>query len=206
MGAIAGLIIAGGKNLRMNGQDKAFLAIDGEQLIDRTVNILKSTCREVFVVTNSPLSYLNFDCHIVADIYPNKGPLGGIYTGLLYSSLEKAIVVACDMPFLDRDFICYMKSIADAHDIVVPKVAGKYQPLHAIYSKACLPRIKQLLLADRLKVTNFYRSYKILSISEEQASKFGNPQMMFANVNSPMEVEAARGEHNANSDFPPPQE
>ncbi|MDI6815476.1 MAG: NTP transferase domain-containing protein [Dehalococcoidales bacterium] len=55
------------------------------------------------VRSNLSLSFFNHPkLRIVADTYPGKGPLGGIYTGLATSDSFYNLVVACDMPFLNQ--------------------------------------------------------------------------------------------------------
>ena len=89
---MTGIILAGGKNSRM-GTNKAFLEIDGSRLIDKTINIYRKIFSEIIIVTNDPLSYIEFtDAAIVTDIYKGKGPLGGIYTGLFYSKNNYAFI------------------------------------------------------------------------------------------------------------------
>ncbi|MCX5820100.1 MAG: molybdenum cofactor guanylyltransferase, partial [Deltaproteobacteria bacterium] len=106
---MTGVILSGGKNRRM-GENKAFLRIEGERLIDRTVRLFRTVFQEVIIVTGSPLDYLDQQATIVTDILPEKGALGGIYTGLFYATEEHAFVTACDMPFLNRAFLEYMVS------------------------------------------------------------------------------------------------
>jgi molybdopterin-guanine dinucleotide biosynthesis protein A len=87
------------------GENKAFVVMDGERLIDRTLRIFRSLFRETIIVTNSPLDYLDCDAAIVTDIYPGKKALGGVYTGLFYAADPHAFVAACDMPCLNPGFI-----------------------------------------------------------------------------------------------------
>ncbi|MBN1613393.1 MAG: molybdenum cofactor guanylyltransferase [Deltaproteobacteria bacterium] len=166
------------------GTNKAFLEIDGERLIDRTVRIFREIFDEIILVTNSPLEYLDQDVDIVTDIYKGKGALGGIFTGIFYASGSRSFVAACDMPYLNRSFIEHMIRLADAYDVVVPRTAEGYQPLHAIYSKNCLAPIKKLLLEDRLKVSGFFKGRKLLMIGEEILRGFDPEGMMFFNVNT----------------------
>ena len=147
---ITGIILAGGKNTRM-GVNKAFLEIDGLRLIDRTLDIYRRIFSEIIIVSNDPLSYLEFtDTAIVTDIYKGKGPLGGIYTGLLYAKNNYAFACPCDMPFLTEEFIDYLIGQAGQHDVIVPELANGFQPLHAIYARNCLPSIKPRLVANKL--------------------------------------------------------
>jgi molybdopterin-guanine dinucleotide biosynthesis protein A len=180
---MTGIILSGGENSRM-GANKAFVVIEGERLIDRTLKIFKDLFREVIVVTNSPLDYLDLDVTLVTDIYPGKKALGGIYTGLFYATCPHAFVAACDMPYLNPRFIACMMDQAPACDIVVPETPEGIEPLHAIYAKSCLPHIKRRILQDRLKVTGFYKGLKCLTIPEAIQKTFDPDIRMFINVNT----------------------
>jgi len=171
------------------GANKAFLHVGGERLIDRTVKIFKEIFPEVILVNNSPLDYLDQDCIIATDIIKGKGPLGGIYTGLFYASHERIFMAACDMPFLNRAFIKYMMDHCADFDIVVPELPDGLQPLHAIYSRRCLPVIKRLIDKDQLKITGFYKGFKKLTISEGVTKRFDPKGMMFINVNTEEDLE-----------------
>lgn len=183
-----GIILAGGKNKRM-GENKAFLEINGERLIDRTLAIFRKIFHDIIIVTNDPLSYIEFtDAAIVTDIYKEKGPLGGIYTGLFYSRNDYAFVCPCDMPFLNKDFIEYLVGKNGKYDVIVPEFSEGYQPLHAVYSRNCLPSIKRLLLMDKLKITGFYRDMRVLMIPPAQITPFDNDGRLFRNLNTPQDV------------------
>jgi len=187
---MTGIILSGGKNTRM-GENKAFIRVDGERIIDRTIRIFRDLFEETVLVTNDPLAYLEFDLTIVTDIIKGKGALGGIYTGLFHSSCEQAFVSPCDMPFLNSDFIRYMQERAQGYDVVVPVQPAGFQPLHAIYSRRCLPAIKQCIDEDRLKITGFYKKARVLEIPPEVTASFDPVGRMFFNVNTPGDLEEA---------------
>ncbi|MFZ3157386.1 MAG: molybdenum cofactor guanylyltransferase [Smithella sp.] len=190
---MTGIILAGGRNSRM-GENKAFLEIDAERLIDKTMNLYRQIFADVIIVTNDPLSYVeSADAAIATDIYKGKGPLGGIYTGLFYAKTDYAFVCPCDMPFLNKDFVEYLLAQAGKYDVIVPETADGYQPLHAVYSRNCLPSIKRLLLMDKLKITGFYRDMRVLAISEEQIRPFNKDGRIFQNLNTPEELEKVQG-------------
>lgn len=190
---ITGVILSGGRNTRM-GVNKAFLEIGPSSLMDQTLDIFRRLFSDILIVTNDPLSYLEFDdAAVVTDIYKGKGPLGGIYTGLFYAKNPLAFTCPCDMPFLNEDFIAYMIRQAGKHDVVVPELSHGYQPLHAIYSRNCLPSIKRLLLMDKLKITGFYRDIRVLAIGEEQIRPFNPDGRLFSNLNTPGDVEKLAG-------------
>lgn len=183
---MTGVILSGGKNSRM-GSNKAFLDVGGERLIDRTVRIYREIFTKIILVTNEPHLYLDQDVTIVTDLEKNKGPLMGIYTGLFWASSDPVFFAACDMPFLNADFIRYLIEQAAGFDIVVPETADGLQPLHAVYSQGCLAPIKALLARDRLKVTGFYKGMKVKIVSQAVVQGFDPEGRPFLNINTPDE-------------------
>ena len=182
---MTGIILAGGKNSRM-GTNKAFLQINGVRLIDNILGIFQEIFNEIIIVTNKPLAYIEFStASIVTDVYKGKGPLGGIYTGLFYSKNNYAFVSSCDMPYLNKDFILSMTEQTGKHDVIVPTCAEGFQPLHAIYSRNCLPAIKRLLITNKLKVTGFYNEMHLLKIPREKIQPFNPDDRLFLNINTP---------------------
>ena len=185
---MTGIILAGGENSRM-GENKAFVVIDGERLIDRILKIFRDLFKDVIVVTNSPLDYLDLDVTLVTDIYPGKKALGGIYTGLFYAACPHAFVAACDMPYLNPRFIAWMMEQAPAYDLVVPESPDGLEPLHAIYAKSCLPHMQRRIIQDKLKVTGFYKGLKCLTIFDAILKTFDPDMRMFVNVNTREDLE-----------------
>jgi molybdopterin-guanine dinucleotide biosynthesis protein A len=187
-----GIILAGGKNTRMRAP-KAFLEINGQSIIEHTLSIYRNIFSEIIIVANDPNAYLQFsEAAIATDIYKNKGPLGGIHAGLFFARHSHAFVTACDMPYLNEGFIRHLLSRTDDYDIVVPVASDGFQPLHAVYSRRCLPAIEKGLLSDKLKVDGFYKDMKLLKITEDEISKFDPGKKLFKNINTPQDLEAMR--------------
>ena len=187
---ITGIILAGGNNSRM-GVNKAFLEIDGKRLIDNILSIYKRIFSEIIIVTNDPLPYREFlNAVVISDIYKRKGPLGGIYTGLFYSVNDYSFIAACDMPYLNKDFIQYMIEQVGKNDIIVPDLTEGFQALHAIYSRRCLPAIKKMILADKLKIAGLYKEMRLLKITEEKIKPFNKNGKVFININTPDDLKS----------------
>jgi molybdenum cofactor guanylyltransferase len=185
---ITGIILAGGKNSRM-GLNKAFLKIDGIRLVEKTLNVYRQIFTEIIIVTNDPIAYIEFaDAIIITDIHTGKGPLGGIYTGLFYANNSHAFISACDMPFLNKDFILYLIEQIGKYDIVVPKPPEGFQALHAIYSRNCLFAIKRMIDADELKISKLYKEARLLSITDEIIKPYQKDGNFFLNINTPEEL------------------
>lgn len=117
---VSALILAGGQSRRM-GQDKAFIPFDGAPLVARVLARVQPICAETIIVANDAERYAQFGTRIVRDVYPGKGSLGGIYSGLAAAQAPYGLVVACDMPFLNHDLMCYMMSLAPEYQVVIPR-------------------------------------------------------------------------------------
>src|SRR3989338_7407536 len=99
---VTGIILAGGRSTRM-GEDKSFLEVSGKTLLENAVDSLSPICKKLLIITNTPLPCHRYGIETHADIIKERGPLGGIYTGLIFSGERYNFVVACDMPFIDRN-------------------------------------------------------------------------------------------------------
>src|SRR4030042_5762133 len=117
---ITGLILSGGKSTRM-GKNKAFIEIGGTPIIHTIHRLFEKLFEEIIIVTHQKDLFSDLNAKIYSDIIPNRGALGGLYTGLFFSSFSFSFCVACDMPFLNELIINYLIKSIDHSDVVVPK-------------------------------------------------------------------------------------
>ena len=186
-------IIAGGKSSRM-GRDKAFLELGGKTLIERVITASADLGQsETILITNKPDEYRHLGLEMHTDILPDKGSLGGIYTALAQAAHPAVLVLACDMPFIKTELLRFMiAQLDEATDIVVPRVEGYPQGMHAIYRKTCLPPIREQLQANRLKIIRFYGKMRVRYLDEADYAPYDAEGRSFTNLNTPAELEQAR--------------
>lgn len=185
---MTGIILSGGENRRM-GRDKAFLKLGELPLIEHILKALRSVTDRIIIVTNSPEAYASYDVTVVTDASDKRGPLTGIYTGLLHSQDEYNIVVACDMPFLNPRLLAYMADLAEKYDVVLPKVGDYVEPLHAVYRKALLPLIESRLQQDERKIRGLFNEVRVRYVAEPEIDQFDPGRKSFMNLNTPEEYE-----------------
>ena len=190
VGAVTGVILAGGKSSRM-GQNKALMSLGGRRLIDRVVDVMRQVCPELLMVTNNPEGYADLGLPMRRDVFPDKGSLGGIYSAIYHASASHCLVVACDMPFLHAAVLRYLVAQSADYDVVIPEVHGEMQPLHAIYSQACLPPIARRLEANRLKIIGFLPDVRVRRVTADEIQPFDPELRAFHNLNTPEEFHAA---------------
>lgn len=149
---------------------------------------LEPLAKEIIVVTAQgqslgPLSFAT--ARVVSDILPGKGPLGGIYTGLMQSHYDCNIVVASDMPFLNQRLLSYMVQVSPGYDMVVPRVGNLLEPLHAIYDRSCITVIKELFKDnDILPPRRLMELVKVKYLDKEEIERFDPEHLSFFNINT----------------------
>jgi molybdopterin-guanine dinucleotide biosynthesis protein A len=188
------IILAGGKSSRL-GRRKPLQAIGGKSLIQWVIDRLAVLSREIIIATahGEAIPYVS-DAKIktVADIYPEKGPLAGIYSGLIASSSSRAIVVGCDTPFLSVGFLEHMSRISSTFDAVVPRIENEVEPLCAVYSKTCLTHIQELLEQNDLRIDRLFGVVKVRYVEKDEINSFDPEHLSFFNVNNQADLDRAR--------------
>jgi len=192
---ISCIVLTGGKGLRL-GRDKTVEAVGNISLLERVVFCLSLFNSDIIIVTATKQSLPQFigypKLRILADTYPGKGPLGGVYTGLVASDSLYNLVVACDMPFLNQALLRYMIGLADDFDVVIPRLGNMVEPLHAVYSKSCLAPIENLFKQDNLKITELFTLVKVRYVEAEEINRFDPKHLSFFNVNTMADLETAQ--------------
>jgi len=192
---ISCIVLAGGKGLRL-GRDKALETVGNRSLLQRVVSNLSLFNCDIIIVTATEQSlphlvdYLKL--RIVADTYPGKGALGGIYTGLAASDSLYNLVVACDMPFLNHDLLHYMIQLSPSFDVVVPRLGNMVEPLHAVYSKNCLASVESLLKQGNLSITELLTLVRVKYVEAEEIDRFDPKHLSFFNINTEADLNRAR--------------
>lgn len=181
---ISGVILAGGDSRRM-GSDKAFLPILGARFIDHVYLCMERLFSEVLIITRTPAHYGDIPCRKVTDIYPGLGALAGIHSGLLHATSERIFVAACDMPFISPIVVRYICSFAAQGDLVLPYTSGGHEPLQAVYSRACLPAIEQVLEKGQRRVGAFFDRVRVIKISADEIIRLDPEEKSFCNINTP---------------------
>ena len=149
--ATTGIILAGGKSTRM-GEDKGLVFLDGSPMIAHVIEHLKEVVDEIIVIANNA-EYQQFGFPVYPDLVMDKGPVGGIYTGLFYSKTEVNLCISCDAPFVSAQFLRWLLSRANSSNITLPRFNENVYQLIGVYKKSAFPIFKKNLNSDRLKLS-----------------------------------------------------
>jgi molybdenum cofactor guanylyltransferase len=185
---LAGAVLAGGKSRRF-GRNKALENFRGQSLIARAIESLQGICRPVMVIANDLLPYCQVRAMLIQDFLPHQGPLGGIYSALLFSPHEWVLTKATDMPFLVPALVDLLLARRQGADVVVPVLRERYEPLLALYSWRCLPHIGEALEKEENKIVRVFEKIKVAEVSEEEWRKVDPEGVSFLNINTPKNLE-----------------
>jgi len=193
---VSSIVLAGGKGLRL-GHYKALVELDGESLVQRAVSKLGFLNSDIIIVLaegQQPPRVTGYPkLRIVTDAYPGKGPLVGIYSGLLSSDSYYNLVVACDMPFLNQHLLGYMLQISAGFDVTIPQLGKMVEPLHAVYSKKCLGVIEKLLGEGSLKIDRLLSLVRVRYVEVKEIESFDPEHLSFFNINTKEDLNMAEG-------------
>jgi molybdenum cofactor guanylyltransferase len=199
---VSAVVLAGGLSRRL-GQDKRRLRLWGPQgptLLEHTVAVVAQVCAEVVVVLNDPEDWGDLPARRVADIYPDGGALGGIYSGLAAATYPYALVVAADMPFLDAHLLGAMLARPRDYDLLVPRSlrpgtarnALDLEPLHAVYGQSCLPAMRAALESGRRQIAAFFPQVRVAYFEPDETRRYDPEGRSLVNINTPEQMTEAR--------------
>ncbi len=185
---ITGIILAGGKSKRM-GKEKGLVELHGKKLISYVIEVLKPVVGKIIISSNSN-AYHDKDYEVIADIYPDSGPMGGIYSCLQHSSTQKNLVVSCDIPFITRSLLKNILAFSNDYNLIVPWHGKKlYEPLCAYYDKKLLGVLFEFITRKHYRIPDVFKEVKFKAFDLNLFS--GYDKDLFLNINSRAELKKA---------------
>jgi molybdopterin-guanine dinucleotide biosynthesis protein A len=177
---ITGIILSGGKSLRM-GMDKGFLEIDGKPMIQYVIDHINPVCDQVLISANLE-AYSGFGYQVVPDVIKDIGPAGGIISCLPHTDHKKCLIISCDLPYVSTAFIESLVPLSDGYEITIPQVGPIMQPLCGIYSNEIYHRLKKLVDQGQYSMQKLVRLFT-LNIVDQSDLRIYNFHEELRNIN-----------------------
>lgn len=188
---LSAAVLAGGRSSRL-GYPKALLRLgSGTTLIEDTVAKLRRLADDVTIVANDDIFAVP-GVRRVSDVVPGAASLGGIYTAVATARHDRVIVVGCDMPFLSTRLVAYLLTVTPDADVVVPRLDGYPEPLHAIYRRTCLGPMRRRIDRGELRIIGFFADVRVSYVDESDLRRIDPELRSFRNVNTRAAVVEAR--------------
>ena len=197
------IIQAGGRSARM-GEDKSWLLIAGQPMIEHVLTAAQNVAERCALVIHpgNPHSSryeelaARWNAKLLVDLHDYRGPLGGIETALRQcDENEDALILACDLPFLTREFLTLLREIheTEKNELTVPfDLQGRPQMLAAVYAASCLGAVAAMLSANELKARCLQERVTTRIVSFAEYAHLPNAEQYLLNINTPKTWEQYR--------------
>jgi molybdopterin-guanine dinucleotide biosynthesis protein B/molybdopterin-guanine dinucleotide biosynthesis protein len=146
----------------------------------------------ILVVAPDPAPFRDLGLEAVADDYPEAAVLGAITSGLKHVESHYAFVAGADMPFLHPRVVRHLYGLRNGWDVVVARSHGGFEPLCAVYSKACVAPMEERIARGNLKVLDFISDVRTRIVNGQDLSALDPSGLTFRNVNSSSELDESR--------------
>jgi molybdopterin-guanine dinucleotide biosynthesis protein A len=199
--SVTGVIIAGGQSTRYGGLPKGLELVRGVRIVDRVRAALEPVVDDLLLIANDPAadSWLP-GVRLEHDVLRDVGSIAGIHAALVHAG-SPVLVVAWDMPFVPTGLLRALRDTGRDADAAVPESDSRrgLEPLCAYYAPACVPAIERRIAAGDRRVIAFYDDVTVARLRAEDVARFGDPALLFMNVNTPEERILAEA-HGASTD------
>ncbi|MDY6966397.1 MAG: molybdenum cofactor guanylyltransferase [Halobacteriota archaeon] len=189
------VILGGGKSSRFNYTDKSFINFERKPLLKHVIESVSGVVDELIIAIQDEDKICDiekmFDVKVVIDRVKGFGPVAGISAGLKASSTEYSIILACDMPYTNREVISLLFDRAEGYDAAIPKWEDELiEPLYAVYRRESMIKATKNAIEEgkhkvsypisRLPEINYVPIKVIREIDPELKS--------FININTPKDL------------------
>src|SRR5512138_3805018 len=180
-----GALLAGGAATRMGGAPKGLLRIGGETIAARSVALLRRVFGRAMVVANDGAPYAALGVPVVPDAIRGRGAPGGLHAALSAARTPWVFAAGCDMPFLDARAIAFLAARREGADAVMVRFRGHLEPLHAFWSRGCLPVLDRLLAGGEPSLRELAAAVRTRVVEEAEWRAIDPAGRAFANANTP---------------------
>jgi len=187
---LTGVILAGGRATRYGGAPKGLERVSGRRIIDRVRGALEPVVDELLLIANDDAAagWLPGVRH-ERDVLVDVGSVAGIHAALVHAG-SPVLVVAWDMPFVPSALLAALVDAGRDADAAVPESDSSrrgVEPLCAYYAPPCVTAIERRIASGDRRVIAFYDDVRVARVRAETVATFGDPALLFMNVNTPEE-------------------
>jgi molybdopterin-guanine dinucleotide biosynthesis protein A len=184
---IVGAILAGGRGSRLGGR-KALAELGGRPLVSRVVGVVGAAGLEPVVVAKPDTELPRLDCRLLTEPSEPRHPLTGLTTVLAASAGRGVIAIGCDMPLVPRRLLTWLAELDS--ELTVCEVNGRLEPLLARYPPSAAPQLTESLdRGDAMR--DAVAALEPRVVREDELARFGEPEEIVFNVNSPEDLDRA---------------
>jgi molybdopterin-guanine dinucleotide biosynthesis protein A len=172
----------------MGGAPKGLLRVEGQPIAARALALFLRLFGRAMIVANDPAPYASLGATTIPDLLPGRGAPGGLHAALTAATTPWVFAAACDMPFLDERPIAFLAARREGAAAVIVRARGRLEPLHAFWSRACLPELERLLAAGEPSLRDLARAVEARIVEEDEWREVDPDCRSLENANTPEDV------------------
>ena len=178
-----GVLVAGGRASRLGGVPKGLVRLGGEPIAARTLCLFGELFQASLVVANVP-EYRDLGVPVIPDRILGKGAPAGLHAALHAVHTEWIFAAACDMPFLEPLPIQLLASRRGGAEAVLVRHGGRLHPLHAFWSRSCLPALERLISEGNPSLVDLAQAVRTRILEEAEWRAVDPEGRVLENVNT----------------------
>lgn len=183
---MTGIVLAGGRGLRMGGVDKGLAMLGARPMVQWVIERFAPQVEDLLIVANRNADrYASFGHRVVPDTIADfAGPLAGLHRGMLEAATALVCTVPCDSPFLPTDLVSRLRiPVMAGADLAVAATDGRQQPVFCLCRRSLLPLLEDYLASGQRRFDRWYAGLRASTVMFDDAAAF-------ANINTPEELRA----------------
>ena len=189
----AGVILAGGRSIRMGGVNKALLKLNGISLVQHVITRLHPQVSSLVLSVEQTIPELeSLGLEQVEDLRPGShGPLGGLLAAMERTdqSTGQVLLCPCDAPLLPPDLGARLaeRMAMTKSAVCAVRYEGRVQPTFSLWNCGVLPELRRAVLDDdEGGFMAFFERVHLATLDWP-----AEPVSPFFNVNTPGDLESA---------------
>jgi molybdopterin-guanine dinucleotide biosynthesis protein A len=183
------------------GRDKAALPFGSVTILERIVAELERHFEEIIVVaapaaiaqsSASAGFHLRPRVTLLHDNAPYRGPVEALARGLEHAGDPIVFACSCDLPLVNGRVATALCAMLAGYDAVIPEIAGRLQPLHAVYRRATAGAALHAMQAEgERRLTALALRLRVRRVGEAELRPLDPDLLSLLNVNTPEEYSKA---------------
>ena len=192
---ILAVVLAGGRSKRF-GRDKSQVKLGDKILIDYILTEIIDLYRDILIVTNEPIKFLNSDkISVINDVKKGLGPLGGVFSAMRWAKLHKEnykwiSTFPIDTPFFKKEHLIkfYKEINSDKSNLFFMKSKNTRHNIFGLWSLELFEKLEVALKRGDRKVELWANEIGVKTIDFEHE----NNKDPFFNINTEEDLENAK--------------
>lgn len=165
--SVTGLILSGGRSSRFSGTEKGLINFDGKPMVEGVSTVFRHQVDRLIICANRHhQQYQPFADLVISDwIGTQWGPLAGIYTGLLHSKTNWAVIATCDQPLLPKNYVRQLVSQCNGRSVLIAVDPDRQHYLNMLVPVALRLKLRDYLMSGRRSVKGWLKSTDYQTVS-----------------------------------------